>query len=213
MKTKYHIEITRKVLSSHFSTKAVDTIIRANIRQDRLAYMLGHDYIHFDGSAFEEGFSYLEDQKTILIEAIDREHYQNARKALGRMTHSWQDFYSHSNYVKIWRSLHPGLSSEDILPNELEIMEHPELLSGKNYGLIEFLAMIPGLSKIVLPKMPPDSHAIMNLDGPETGPLFEYAYQVAIKQTQVGYQRVLKELSQKKINAVKVSRFHDLITH
>ena len=213
MKTKYHIEITRKVLSSYFSTKTLDTIIRANIRQDRLAYMLGHDYIHFDGSAFEEGFSYLEDQKTILIEAIDREHYQNARKALGRMTHSWQDFYSHSNYVKIWRSLHPGLSSEDILPNEPEIMEHPELLSGKNYGLIEFLAMIPGLSKIVLPKMPPDSHAIMNLDGPETGPLFEYAYQVAIKQTQVGYQRVLKELSQKKINAVKVSRFHDLITH
>ncbi len=55
MKSKYHIEMTRDALKGAFSEKALQTISRANIWQDRPRNQFGRDYIHFDGSAFEVG--------------------------------------------------------------------------------------------------------------------------------------------------------------
>ena len=183
MKTKYHIEITRKALARYFSEDALLEIIHGNTRQDRIRNQFGHDYIHFDGSAFKAGFEYLEKQKLSVINSIRNKDYHSARRALGRVTHSWQDYYSHSNYVRLWVSNHVNLPPELIVVDDLTIMNHPDLKSGKNYGMIEFLALIPGLSTWIKPRMPKDSHAVMNLDGPETGELFNYAYQAAIKRT------------------------------
>ena len=128
-----------------------------------------------------------------MIDGINDNNFSAARQALGRLTHSWQDFYSHSNYVRLWVSTHAGLPPQDIEVNHPLLIHHPDLHSGKNYGLIEFLALIPFLSPLIKPLMPEDSHAAMNLDGPETGELFFYAYQAALEQTRI----VMAQLQQK----------------
>lgn len=196
MNTKYHIEITRKALESHFSNQALERIITANIRQDRVAYMLGHDHIHFDGSAFNAGFRYIADQEKLLLDHLALSDYNQAQEAFGRVIHSWQDLYSHSNYVQLWLQTHPHQPPEKIVANNPDIINHPSFASGKNYGLIEFLSMVPVLSSLIKPRMPSDSHAIMNLDSPSSGPNFYFAYWAAYKATQAAYENLMEKLRQ-----------------
>ncbi|MCB2203039.1 hypothetical protein KQH56_03445 [bacterium] len=191
MKSRYHREITIKALSPYFTEPALDEIVQANLRQDRPLNQIGHDYIHFDGSAFDEGFAYIRELQTDLINDIERGDFKTARRSFGRMTHSWQDYYSHSNYVRLWYAAHPESPAEQIDPMDPSIMTDDDLVSGKNYGLIEFLAMIPGLDRLVVPRMPANSHAKMNLDSPAAGPMFAFNYQAALKRTQQGYQELL----------------------
>ena len=208
MKTKYHIEITRHALKDHFSRQALQTVIQANISQDRVKYQFGHDHFHFDGSAFDEAFSYIDLQEKIIYEALLKDKINLARKALGRLAHTWQDFYSHSNYVHLWREKAGGDSPpKDIHHDDQEIFNHPELMSGKNYGLIEFIALIPFISKLITPLMPPDSHAQMNLDGPGAGCCFEFAYWAAIKRTKTIIDRLEIQFMKKDISQQKISAF------
>jgi hypothetical protein len=212
MKSQYHREITAKVLSPYFSESALEEIVRANLRQDRPRYQIGHDYIHFDGCAFNEGFAYIQEQQASLIEYVKRGDFSRARNAFGTITHSWQDYYSHSNYVRLWYTAHPNNPPEEIDPADPAIMTHENLISGKNYGLIEFLAMIPGLSTLIVPGMPADSHAKMNLDSPATGPLFAYNYQAALKRTHLIYQDLLESFqSHSVIQEDQIDRFHGKI--
>ena len=206
MKTKYHIEITKKALSDQFTEEALENVIQGNIRQDKIKNQFGHDYIHFDGSAFTAGFCYLKQQEQDIIDHLKNDHFTAARLAFGRVTHSWQDFFSHSNYVRLWREKAGSPPPEEIVINDPTIMEHPELKSGKNYGVIEFLALIPPFSKWIEPLMPEDSHARMNLDGPEVGEYFAYAYHAAFKQTVKAFQELMilfqsKELTQEKVRS------------
>jgi hypothetical protein len=196
METKYHIEITQKALESHFSNQALERIIKANIRQDRVAYMLGHDHIHFDGSSFNAGFRYIEDQEKLLLGHLALTEYHQAQEAFGRMLHSWQDLYSHSNYVQLWRQTHTHQPPETIVANNPNIINHPNFVSGKNYGLIEFLAMVPVLSSLINPRMPSDSHAKMNLDSPASGPNFYFAYWAAYNATQAAFENLIEKLNQ-----------------
>jgi len=206
MKTKFHIEITKRALDDYFSNSALQTIIKANIYQDRIKYQFGHDHFHFEGSAFNEAFAYIALQEKTIIETVKQDDYKLARKALGRLTHTWQDFYSHSNYVHLWRKKEGPASPEEIQHDDMEILHHPDLMSGKNYGLMEYFALIPLISKIITPLMPPDSHAQMNLDGPESGPAFDFAFWAALKRTKsiiihLKFQLIKKDISQQKIFA------------
>jgi len=88
-------------------------------------------------------------------------------------------------------------------------MNHPDLKSGKNYGIIEFVAMLPGLSKIIKPVMPVDSHAQMNFDSPKSGPLFKYAYWAALKRTKDVYDQLIKELRSLNVNKQSIQNFKD----
>ncbi|KUK46008.1 MAG: hypothetical protein XD73_1117 [Anaerolinea thermophila] len=194
MKTKYHVEITQNVLQEYFSQENLKKIIKANIQQDRVKNQFGHDYIHFDGSAFSEGFTYIEDQKAILLKSVEDSDFQTAWAALGRILHSWQDFYSHSNYVQLWHQTTENPSPEEIDHNDPEIFNSPKLISGKNYGIIEFFAMVPGLSRLIKPLMPADSHAKMNLDSPKSGPYFEFAFIAAQKRTKQEINVILHQL-------------------
>jgi hypothetical protein len=207
MKTKYHIEITAKALSDAFSEPALEDVIKGNIQQDKLFNQIGHDYIHFDGSAFETGFAYLSQQRKNVLDGIKREAYPAARFALGRVTHSWQDFYSHSNYVKLWLAKANNQPPKAIVINDGDIINHPELKSGKNYGLIELVALIPGLKTWIKQMMPADSHARMNLDGPEAGERFLYAYTAAIKQTRAVFDQMMSDLKVLRISQKKVTAF------
>ena len=207
MKTKYHIEITQNALRDWFSPEALQLIIKANIHQDRIKNQFGHDYIHFDTSAFEEGFQYIQDQERLIIKGVKLEDYLSSWEALGRLTHSWQDFYSHSNYVKLFMANSGITSPEAIQHDRLDILNHPDLRSGKNYGVIEYLALLPGIGKLVTPLMPDDSHARMNLDSPASSPLFGYVYWAAFKRTQNAIETILLKLIENHINQDKISNF------
>ncbi|MDY6872352.1 MAG: hypothetical protein SVR81_00075 [Chloroflexota bacterium] len=191
MKSQYHREITVKALSPFFSQIALEEIVRANLRQDRPLNQVGHDYIHFDGSAFDEGFAYIREQQENLIDRIQHGDFMAARRCFGRITHSWQDYYSHSNYVRLWHATHPESPPEKIDPADPNIMAHKDLASGRNYGLPEFLAMIPGLDTLIIPRMPADSHAKMNLDSPASGLLFAFNFQAALKRTRLAYRNII----------------------
>lgn len=199
MKTKFHIEITQKALADHFSENALKKITVANIKQDRIANLIGKDHIHFDGSTFKKGFEYIAAQEALVYKYIELSDFDPAREAFGRILHSWQDFYSHSNYIDLWLNTHQNYPPEEILIEDPKIINHLNLKSGKNYGLMEFIVMIPGLSYLFKPLMPVDSHARMNLDNPSSGPSFAYAYSAAFKQTQKTYEQIIHQLN--KMNA------------
>jgi hypothetical protein len=207
MKSKYHIEITTSALSEHFSQNALQTIIRANILQDRLRYQLQHDYIHFDSNDFERGFRYIQEQQELTISSIDVSDFTTARKAFGHICHSWQDFYSHSNYVRLWVNRVGFIPPCEIPHDDKQIMDSPQLKSGINYGLPDFLALIPGLRNVITPLMPEDSHARMNLDSPKSGKLFDYAYFAALKRTDACFKELLIELNTKSVTEKKISDF------
>lgn len=212
MKTKYHIEITRKALNGHFSSQALETVIHANIRQDRIKYMFGHDHLHFDSSAFTKGFEYISSQKSLISSGIEEGNHTLARQALGRLTHSWQDFYSHSNYVQLWIDRYGNQSPEKITHEDAQIMHHPELKSGEIYGVFEFIALLPGISKFIKPLMPENSHARMNLDSPASGDFFDYAYYAAVKQTRIVFDTIMLQLIRKNIKHSEITRFTGQIT-
>lgn len=188
MKPRYHRMITVEALSPFFSEPALAEIVKANLRQDRLRNQFGHDEIHFDGSAFEAGFAYIQKQKSDLLEKVRQKDFSSARHAFGRITHAWQDYYSHSNYVQLWLAAHPNQPPSSIDPADPTLMAHKDLKSGKNISLFEFIAMIPGLSSLIVPRLPEDSHARMNLDSPAAGPAFVFNYQAARKRTILAYQ-------------------------
>ncbi len=207
MKSKYHVEITRKALSEYFTPDALQTILTANVLQDRIINQLGRHYIHFDSNAFEEGMNYIQEQEEVILFGISTSDYATARKGLGRICHSWQDFFSHSNYVRLWVEREGHRPPDEISCDDPHIMNSPQLKSGKNYGLFDLMAIIPGLSKVITPLMPRDSHAKMNLDSPKSGDLFEYAYQAALIKTGSYFVDLIETLESKNISEKKIIAF------
>ncbi|HEX2698166.1 MAG TPA: hypothetical protein VHM28_10700 [Anaerolineales bacterium] len=181
-----HAEITRRALSETFSPRALDTVVAANLGQDALSGQVGHDEFHFDNNAFDKSRAYIKAQRDSIRPALERGDIDSARSAFGRLTHAAQDFYAHSNYIDLWSASQPNgkvpaAAEIDALDNDL--LFSPDLRSGKLYYPLEVLSFIRPLRKFVLPLIPRDSHAWMNLDSAERGPKFEYAYQAAIQRT------------------------------
>jgi len=191
----YHIEICQRALGVLFSPRALDSIIAANLAQDVLRNQIGHAELHFDDNAFAAGNAYLEAQRHIILEALDHFHDEallSAWRAFGRLTHTAQDFYAHSNYIRLWAASFPP--DELPAPSEVEalkpeILRHPQLRSGKIY-LWDWLAFVPGLSTLAYRLLPPDSHTHMNLDSPRRGALFPYAREAAIQRTRREYEHL-----------------------
>lgn len=207
MKSKYHKEITQKALGAIFSEYALRVIIRANIRQDRIRYQFGHDYIHFDGSAFVSGFNYIQEQETILINSVGNNQTKIAWKALGCLLHSWQDFYSHSNFVHLWISKYGFKEPQCIIFDDRSIIEAPNLTSGKNYGIIEFVALLPIIKNVIKPFMPQDSHAKMNLDDPGASPYFKYAYIASLYRTKNVCDNLLEKMKNNHLSEDQIEAF------
>lgn len=208
MKTLYHLEITTLALAPHFSAQALHTILDANTAQDKIRYQLGrHNHFHFDGSAFDEGFNYTSQQESLIPQHLAQGAFFLAQQALGRLTHTWQDFYSHSNYVQLWHKKFPGSQPKDINPTDLTIFSDPRLKSGKNNPVLECFNRIPWLSNLVNPLMPADSHARLNLDSPSAGMYFDFAYQAALCQTREVYDQLVLSLNQKGFTPNEIASF------
>jgi hypothetical protein len=193
----YHIEMTRLAIGEHFSSNAFEKIIAANLYQDRLLGQIGHDEYHFDGSAFEKSYQYVEEQRTLTVSSLRAGDTASAWSAFGRLTHAVQDFYSHSNYVDLWLS--GQLQKITSPPSEIEpvapdLLKHPALNSGRVYLPLEAFYHFHILRPLLLRLLPRDSHAHMNLDSPAQGSNFEYAFQAAVKRTKIEFEETTRGL-------------------
>lgn len=202
MLTEYHIEIMFEALSDSLSPRALGTMTKANINQDRLAGQFGHNEFHFDNNAFAKTYAYIEEQRALTIAALQTQNVVSAWQAFGRMTHTEQDFYAHSNYVTLWLERFNGAvlpPPDDIDPLDPDLIHSPDLRSGKTYNPFELLYFVRRIRPRVLRFLPRDSHAWMNLDAPEQGYKFDYAMRAAIKRTRIEYQKTLAGLSRELI--------------
>lgn len=182
MKTSYHAQMTREALGEDFNPAALQQIIAANLGQDALNYQFGHDHFHFDNNSFEAAYAYIETCRRNAIEATREGQAARARVEFGRLTHCVQDFYAHTNYVALWRELHPGATPEQIDPLLESCLSDPRLHSGRLYYPLEILAFVPPFLPLVAPLLPEDSHTHMNKDDPSR-PDFDYARSAATQRT------------------------------
>ncbi|MCC6300456.1 MAG: hypothetical protein IT314_14275 [Anaerolineales bacterium] len=202
MLTEYHIEIMFEALGDSVNPRALGEMTNANIHQDRFAGQFGHDEFHFDNNAFEKTYKYIEQQRALAVESLQKQDARSAWAAFGRMTHTVQDFYAHSNYVTLWLKRFDGKTPPppiEIDPLHPDLIRSPDLRSGKTYPPLEYLYFVKRLRRYVLPLIPRDSHAWMNLDTPEQGFKFEYAMQAAIKRTRIEYEKTMQGLARELI--------------
>ena len=194
----YHRAITTQALGNYFSPRALEVIIAANLGQDHwLRGQIGHPEYHFDQNAFLESWDYIERNRAIVRPVLEAGDGYSAQKALGRLTHAAQDFYAHSNYIARWLSRFPD--GQWPLPEEIDafddsLLKGPDLRSGKIYWPMEPFSWIPGMSRLIVPLLPRDSHAWMNLDSPARGPGFAYAFSAAVKRTRYEYELTVNGL-------------------
>jgi hypothetical protein len=194
MNKKYHRLITEQALREYFGQPALEAVINANLGLDALQGQIGHNEYHFDANAFAASRAFIEQNRALIRPALDRGDATAARQAFGRLTHTAQDFYAHSNYISLWLARFPADGwppPEAVDPFDGNLLDGPHLRSGKLYYPLEVLSFVPFLKKIILPLLPRDSHAWMNLDGPEQGPKFEYALAAAVKRTLYEYEQTI----------------------
>ena len=199
MLIKYHESITRKALSEHFSLRALQAILVANLKQDSLLTgQIGHNEYHYDNNAIAESDRFIEEQRELTLSALQDEDLLTAWTAFGRLTHTAQDFYAHSNYVDLWLSQFNGQTPpppSGIAPLMDALIHSPNLHSGKLYYPLGVLSFVPFVKHLVIPLLPADSHAHMQLDSPARGKRFAYAFEAAIKRTQYEFKTTIANLS------------------
>jgi hypothetical protein len=194
----YHIEITRLALGEKFSPLALEKIIAANLHQDRIRGQIGHDEYHFDGSAFEKSYRYVEGQRALTVSSLRKKDTLSAWSAFGRLTHAVQDFYAHSNYVDLWLSSASSAAipaASEIDPVVPELINHKTLHSGRVYLPLEAFYHFHILRPLVLRLLPRDSHAWMNIDSPKQGPNFDYVFRAAVKRTKIEFEKTIRDFS------------------
>ena len=191
-----HEEMTREALGSQFSAGALEIIIAANRKQDAIRGQIGHDEFHFDNNAIEKGLRYINEQRGFVLASLLSPGVLSAWIAFGRLTHTAQDFYSHTNYISLWLDQHPGTppTPPEIDPVQKSLIRSPSLHSGKIYLPMDALYFVPFLRNFALKFLPEDSHGKMNLDSPAQGPRFEYARAAAVKRTQHEFDLLKKIL-------------------
>jgi len=199
---EYHQHITRKALGECFSAPALETIIKANLRQDGLIFQVGHAHYHFDNNAFTESNAYIREQRGLVFLNLDHGQPYAARTNFGRLIHAVQDLYAHSNYVDLWLQAFNAdhlPEPDSIEPCDQHILEDSRLRSGRLYYPLEALSFIPKLRRFVMPFLPRDSHAWMNLDGPASGNRFAFAFSAAVKRTRIEFENTISDLSIERI--------------
>lgn len=194
----YHRLITERALSTRLGPRPLKIVIAANLHQDHLLTgQIGHPEFHFDDNAFAASAVYMETQREQARWALQKNRPSLAWRAFGRLIHTAQDFYAHSNYVSLWLARFPADAlppAETIEPCDDAVLTSPALCSGRVYYFLEIASLLPLSRPWALGRLPSDSHARMNLDSPERGPLFGYAVEAAAKRTVLEYERLLEGL-------------------
>lgn len=198
MQARFHVQITNMAVGHRFDGADFVRIARANLSQDRLQYLVFHPQLHFDGSALRAAQAYISQQRRLAVRLLAYGDRAGALDAFGRLTHTRQDFYAHSNWVELWVAQQGGLGQ--VTPDDVEIclnpLAVPGLISG-NGSVVHFLAgRVPLYGRWHVRHLtPPDDHEAMNLDHPGRGPLFPFAVAAATKHTAVELETLLQMLA------------------
>jgi len=158
-----HVKMMHLALDGLVSARALKRMIGANILVDAIWNQLGRHELHFDDNAIEGGYAYLAEQRACIRPALESGQPEAAWDAFGRLTHTAQDFYSHTNYVDLWTACQPdGMipPASQIDPLDDMLLNSPALRSGKPYLPLGLLSFIPLVGKWFDGLMPADSHAI-----------------------------------------------------
>jgi hypothetical protein len=204
----YHQQVMQRALAGRVSGRALGAMTRANLGQDSPVGLLHYAW-HFDNSLFAEGLAYME---ACRAEAARASEPGRAWAAFGRLAHAAQDFYSHSNYVALWHGQFPAGAAPP--PDHIDgldpaLLRHPKLVSGRVYLPWEVLTFVPRLKPLAKRLLPRDAHAWMNLDTPDTGPLFPYSIEAAVQRTAAEFERTLAVMGEEGGEA-NVQAFVDL---
>lgn len=194
---KYHAEIVHTALGAHFSPADIEMITAANLRLDVLAGQIGHPEYHFDDSAFAAGEAFIRQQRQAVVDAVRRGDRAAALAAFGRLTHTRQDFYAHSNWVRRWVESQGGVEhcQPGATPLCLDPVPVPGLISGRSSIFLYIVHHLPLLGPLFKRLyMPPQSHEAMNLDHPGRGPLFAFAMAAAIAHTRLEWTQTMAAL-------------------
>jgi hypothetical protein len=191
----YHQQVLQRAIGGRVSRRALEAITAANLNQDSLRNLLRPE-IHFDNSLFAESLAYIE---TMRAAAAATDKPASAWEAFGQLSHTVQDFYSHSNYVALWlERFAPGEWPAPVRIDGLDaqLLHHTRLFTGHIYLPLEALCLFPFMRRFVRPLLPRDAHAWVNLDGPETGPLFPYSLEAAVQRTAAEFERTLAAIGE-----------------
>jgi hypothetical protein len=219
MDAEYHVEMLQRALGGRVSARALEAMTRANLGQDGLRGLLFHPEYHCDDD-IPRGLAYIE---TCRAEAVRATTAAEAWAAFGRLTHAAHDFYAHTNYVRLWAeraplsqrerdaSLVPGGEGELLAINALDsaLLKHSRLIAARVYWPLEGLSVLRVFRPWLKRTLPLDSHAVMNLDNPESGPLFPYAIEAALQRTVFEFERTLAQIGEEQ-GEVAMRRFVDL---
>jgi hypothetical protein len=173
-------------------------MIQANVYQDRIPGQIGHDEYHFDNNAFEKAYAYIEEQRALVISSLQANEALSAWSAFGRLTHAAQDFYAHSNYIDLWVAIQPDgaiPTTSEVDPVDEDLLHSRALRSGKLYYPLEAFSFIKFFEPMIKALLPRDSHTWMNLDSPEQGPHFAFAYQAAVKRTKIELEKIARRVT------------------
>ena len=197
MLAQYHITTTRQVLGDQFDATALRQVLRANISQDSWWSLLGPEAErHFCDPNIAHSWRYVEAEHATIAQLATTPGQENRqRQALGRLLHTVQDFYAHTNYVTLWLRAHGGadqIDTEAMDGLDPHFLTHPRLRVGSWVLWRELLYYTPWLGAWLRRVwLAPDSHAALNLDSPARGHHFFYALTAARQRTHQEYQRAL----------------------
>ncbi|XP_069543970.1 von Willebrand factor A domain-containing protein 7-like, partial [Brachyistius frenatus] len=89
---------TGEVSGAKFHSTLQEILVQNGLLDRDFANSAPH---HFNSEAFSEGRSLITEGVVAIKANIRKENFQAARETLGRVLHTLQDFYSHSNWVEL----------------------------------------------------------------------------------------------------------------
>lgn len=210
---RYHIEITKKSLGSFFSPASLREIARANVGQDSLGSLFGvQAHRHVCDCSVADSLAYIEEEHTNLAAlTLTTGAEGKQRAALGRLLHTVQDFYAHTNYVALWLSARGDTDSlDDATVDGLDpyILAHPRLQTAQWLTWRDPFYYVPVMGKVLRRfHLPPASHEAIHLDSPSRGDAFYLAMAIARQRSRREYARAVAAIRERGGHAA-VARFH-----
>lgn len=194
MNEEYHRQVTAEALGDQLNHEELEIVIQANVGQDRVWNWLTTPERHYDGRFVAKAEVYMAEERAHAIEAFRSGNRVAALQAMGRLLHTRQDFYSHSNWMKYcadnvdtWDEMDPA-----ICPDPLAIAG---IYGARAPFLIHALYLVPVLGSLIKRVyLPADFHEAMHLDDPSRGPLFAPSLVAARKHTRLEWDRVMSTL-------------------
>ncbi|MBI1293495.1 hypothetical protein GC175_00880 [bacterium] len=202
MKEEYHRQVTAEALGDQLSHEELEIVIQANVGQDGVWNWLTTPERHYDGRFFAKAEAYIDEERARAVDAFHRGDRVAALQAMGRLLHTRQDFYSHSNWMQHcaakgaakgaantahWDAADPAIC--------LDTQADPQIFGVRAPFLIHALYVIPILGPLIKRiYLPADYHEAMHLDDPSRGPLFAPSLVAARKHTRLEWERVMSTL-------------------